>query len=155
MNQLTVEEQIGRLRPAVRIGLARRLHWWLVGLAAVLVIVGLVVWNPVPLVIAAFLGVVGVAERQAGPNLVAAVTAFDEGVPSTGEAAITIVPGDTDDHYHVVLRERGRPDGEYEFIPQGWQPVEGSHPARIWRSDGGTPVLAAVEKGVLIPRRRP
>lgn len=156
MKDLTIEQQIDLLRPAVRTGLARRLHWWLIGLAAALGLVGLVLWHPVPLMIAAFLGVVGIAERQAGPNLDVTVRAFDEGAPSSGHASITIASGDTVDHYHVVLREEGRPDAAYEFIPQGWQPVEGIHPARIWRTEsGGPPVLATIEKGVLVPRRKP
>lgn len=156
MKELTVEQQIDLLRPAVRTGLARRLHWWLIGLAAALGLVGLALWHPVPLMIAAFVGVVGLAERQAGPNLDAAVRAFDEGAPSAGHASITIVSGDTGDHYHVVLREEGRPDAEYEFIPQGWLPAEGTHPARIWRRPAdGSPVLATIDKGVLIPRRKP
>jgi hypothetical protein len=156
MGELTVEEQIDLLRPAVRTGLARRLHWWLIGLAAAFGLVGLVLWHPVPLMISAFLGVVGLAERQAGPNLEVAVKAFDQGTPSTGHASITIKSGDTVDHYHVVLRQEGRPEAAYEFIPQGWRPVAGTHPARIWRMPAdGSPVLATIEQGVLIPRRRP
>ncbi len=156
MTDLTVEQQIELLRPAVRIGLARRLHWWFTGLSVVLGVLSLALRHPVPLMIALFLGVVGVAERQAGPNLVAAVSAFDEGLPSTGNASITIVAGDMDDHYHAVLGAEGRPEWEFEFIPQGWLPVEGSHPAQIWWSDNdGPPVLATTENGVLIPRRKP
>jgi hypothetical protein len=154
VKRLTIEQQIDLLRPAVRSGLARRFHWWLLGVAAVLLIVAAVTWHPVPLMIALFLGVVGVAERLAGPNLERAITAFDEGEPSGGIASITIVGGDTTDHYHAILREEGRPDSGFEFMPQGWEPAEGSFPARIWRSeDGTTPVLATIEAGVLIPRR--
>lgn len=154
MKKLTIEEQIALLRPSVRIGLARRLHWWLIGASLALIVVAVVSWHPVPLMIALFLGVVGVAERQAGPNLDRAVRAFDEGESSTGIASITIVSGDTVDHYHAILQEAGRPDSEFDFIPQGWEPVEGSFPARIWRAeDRGTPVLATVEGGTLIPRR--
>lgn len=154
MKRLTIEQQIDLLRPAVRTGLARRFHWWLLGVAAVLLIVAAVTWHPVPLMIALFLGVVGAAERQAGPNLERAVRAFDEGEPSGGIVSITIVGGDTTDHYHAILREEGRPDSGFEFMPQGWEPAEGSFPARIWRGeDGVTPLLATIEGGVLIPRR--
>lgn len=154
MKRLTIEQQIDLLRPAVRTGLARRFHWWLIGLSVVLLIVAAVMWHPVPLMIALFMGVVGVAERQAGPNLDRAVRAFDEGEPSSGFASITIVGGDTTDHHHAILRQEGRPDSAFEFMPQGWEPVEGSFPARIWRGgDGDAPVLATIEGGVLIPRR--
>lgn len=154
MKRLTIEQQIDLFRPAVRTGLARRFHWWLLSVAVALLIVAAVTWHPVPLMIALFLGVVGVAERQAGPNLDRAVRAFDEGDPSSGFASITIVGGDTTDHYHALLREEGRPDSGFEFMPQGWQPVGGSFPAQIWWSeDGTTPVLATIEGGVLIPRR--
>ena len=156
MTDLTIEQQIDLLRPAVRIGLARRLHWWLIGIAVSLGLVSLVLWHPVPLMIGVFLGVVGVAERRAGPNLEAAVRAFDERASSSGQASITISSGDTRDHYHVVLREAGRRDSKFEFIPQGWMPVEGTFPAGIWRAqDDGAPVLATVEGGVLIPRGKP
>lgn len=155
VTNLTVEQQIDLLRPGVRIGLARRLHVWMMALAAVLGLVGLVVWNPIPIMIGAFLGIVGFAERRAGPNLDAAVRAFDEDAPTRGHASITIVSGDLDDHYHVLLREESRPDSEYEFIPQGWRPVAGSYGAQIWRDRvTGVPVLATVEHGVLIPRGR-
>lgn len=154
MKRLTIEQQIDLLRPAVRTGLARRFHWWLLGVAVVLLIVAAATWHPVPLMIALFLGVVGVAERQTGPNLESAVRAFDESEPSAGIASIRIAVGDTTDHYHAVLREEGRPDSGFEFMPQGWKPVEGSFPARIWRGENGAaPVLATIEGGVLIPRR--
>lgn len=154
MKKLTVEQQIDLFRPAIRIGLARRFHWWLLGVAAILLVVAVVTWHPVPLMIALFLGVIGVAERQAGPNIDRAVRAFDEGEPASGIASIRIVEGDTTDHYHATLQEAGRPDAEFEFIPQGWSPAQGSFPARIWRDeDGATPVLATIEGGTLIPRR--
>lgn len=153
MTDLTIEQQIDLLRPSVRIGLARRLHWWLIGLSAVLGLAGLVLWHPAPLMVGVFLGVVGVAERRAGPNLDAAVRAFDDGEPTGGRASITIVSGDVSDRYHVVLSEAGHHEIEFEFIPQGWLPVEGSFPARIWRAqDDDAPVLATIETGVLIPR---
>lgn len=156
MKHLGVSEQIDLLRPTVDSGLALRLRWWLLGIATVLVVTSLLTWHPVPLMFAVFFGVVGIAERWSGPNLVSAVRAFDEGTPSPCSVSITIVSGDTIDHYHAATYEDRGDEWTFEFIPQRWQPEEGSHPARIWRSeDGGPPVLVTVEGGILIPRDRP
>lgn len=156
MQHLGVNEQIDLLRPTVRSGLARSLRWWLIGIAAVLIVAGLFIWHPVPFMLAAFFGVVGFAERRSGPNLVLAIEAFDSGTPTSGSVSITISSGDTIDHYHAVTHTDGQGEWTFEFIPQRWQPAEGSHLARIWRSeDGGPPVLVAVDDGILIPRDLP
>lgn len=101
--------------------------------------------------------IVGIAEHQAGPNIVTAITSYDQLVPTPGQATIWITCWDTDNHYHVCLQEAGQPDWEYEFIPQGWQPVEGGCAVHSWRNGaGGTaPVLAATDKDVMIPRDQP
>jgi len=154
MKTLSVEEQIARFRPGM--GFAAHMHRWFLGGAALCVIAAAVIRNPVPLMIAAFLGIVGFAEKRAGPNLVAAITAYDLDTPACGEVFIAITCWDSDNHYHATVREQGRPDWEYEFMPQGWQPTDGSYPAKIWRTDAeGRPVLAVVEEGVLIPRYDP
>jgi hypothetical protein len=130
--------------------------YWFVGGAAALAILSIVLWHPVPLMLAFFLGIVGIAERQAGPNLVTAVLAYDTGNPATGEVTIWITCWDIDNHYHALVHEVGQPEWEYEFIPQGWQPVEGSYTARIWRNGSGQPpVLVTSKDGILIPRGNP
>lgn len=124
--------------------------------AALAAVAAVIFWNPVPLFVTFFLGIVGISETRAGPNLVAAVAAYDSGEPSLGEAAIAVTCWDTDNHYHASLREHGHATWEYEFIPRGWQPTVGIFPARIWRaSDTGKPVLGAVESGIMIPRYDP
>jgi len=154
MTARSVEQQIAVLRPTV--GFAARMHTWLLVGAAVGVIMAVVFWHPVPLMVAAFLGIVGFSERRAGPNIVSAVVAYDSGTWAAGEVSVTITSWDTDNHYHATVREPGHPDWEYEFVPQGWQPVSGTLPARIWREGSeGRPVLAAVEEGILVPRYDP
>ena len=154
MRTRTVEEQLAALTASI--GFAAHIHRWLLTGAAIGVIAAVVFWHPVPLMIAAFLGIVGFSEQQAGPNIVAAMAAYDSGTPSCGEVSIAITCWDTDNHYHATVREQGHSDWEYEFIPQGWQPASCSYPARIWRTGTeGKPILAVVEEGILIPRYAP
>jgi hypothetical protein len=154
MKTLTVEQQIAALRPAA--GFAAHMHRWFLLAAALGVVAAVVFRHPVPLMLSVFLAVVGLSEKRAGPNIVAAIAAYDSGTPTRGEAAVSITSWDTDQHYHAVVREPGHPDWEFEFVPQGWRPTERSYPARIWRNGGGLqPVLAAVEAGIMIPRYDP
>lgn len=156
MQGRSVQQQIDALRSGVASGFAPRMHLWFLAGAAVGVIGAIIFWHPVPLMIALFLGVVGVAERRAGPNIAAAVAAFDCGTAEPGVVSIGICAGDMDDHYHARVSAEGHPDWDYEFIPQGWRPVAGSHPASIWRDEvSGRPLLAAVAEGILIPRSEP
>lgn len=153
---LSVEQQIGKLRPSVKIGFAGTFHWWFMGIAVALVILSIALQHPVPFAIACFFGIIGLAERQTGPNIVAAITAYDAQHPTIGEVSITISCWDEDNHYYALVSEKGQPDWEYEFMPQGWQPAAGTYPARIWHLDGHVaPVLVAVEHGILIPRNNP
>ncbi|WP_372680015.1 hypothetical protein [Desulfosarcina sp.] len=152
----TVQQQIDNLRPLVKTGLALNFHNWLVACAVLLVILSVFLWNPIPLMMAIFLGVVGMAERSAGPNMAAAIKAYDTIKATSGKVTIGISCWDTDNHYHARVQENGQPDWEYEFIPQGWEPAAGCFAARIWRSDdSGPPVLTIVEGGILIPRYNP
>jgi len=109
-----------------------------------------------PLMFALFFGAIGLLERQAGPNIVAAISAYDAGEPANGEVTVSLSCWDTDTHYHAVVREPNQPGWKYEFVPQGWKPAAQTYPARIWRdSSGDPPVLAVVENGILIPRYQP
>jgi hypothetical protein len=154
MSTLSIEQQIAVLRPTM--GFAAHMHKWLLFGAALGVIAAIVFWHPVPLMLSAFLAIVGFSEQRAGPNIVAAISAYDSGTPTLGEATVSITRWDTDNHYHAIVRERDHPDWEYEFVPQGWQPTTRTYPAKIWRA-GSTrrPVLAVVEEGIMIPRYDP
>lgn len=154
MKARSVDAQIAALRPGL--GFAAHVHNWLLAGAAIGVIAAVFFWHPVPLMIAAFLGVVGLSERKAGPNLVAAVAAYDSGTPAIGEVSVAITCWSDSDHYHATVHGQGGPDWEYEFMPQGWRPAAGRYPARIWRAAAdGEPILAVVEEGILIPRYPP
>lgn len=154
MSAQPVEQQIAALRPTLRF--AANMHRWFLAGAAMGVIAAIVFWHPVPLMISAFLAVVGYSEQRAGPNIVAAVRAYDFDSPARGEVSISITCWDTDNHYHATVHEQGHPDWVYEFVPQSWQPAARCYPARIWRSASeGRPVLAAVDDGILIPRYDP
>ncbi|MDO9087563.1 MAG: hypothetical protein Q7U53_15250 [Anaerolineaceae bacterium] len=132
------------------------MHSYFLAASALSLIAAVVFWHPVPLMISIFLGIVGFAERKAGPNILAAIKAYDTGTPTDGEVSISITSWDMDNHYHATVREDGHSDWEYEFIPQYWQPAAGSYPAKIWRTDGeGMPILVVAEEGILIPRTTP
>lgn len=130
---------------------------WFLGGAALGVIAALVLWHPVPLMFAVFFGLIGLRERHSGANIVAAITAYDFEVPSQGTTSISISSWSSSDSYHVTVRESQHPDWVYEFIPQGWRPVDCADiPAKIWREKtDGAPVLAIVEDGIMIPRYPP
>lgn len=154
MTILSVEQQIAMLRPAI--GFAAHMHRWFLAGAALSVMAAAILWHPVPLMIAAFLGIIGYSEQRAGPNIVSAINAYDSGVPTNGEVSITITSWDTDNHYHATICEQGHPDWKYEFAPQGWQPAERSYPALIWHAGNAMqPVLVVVTEGILIPRYAP
>lgn len=156
MGKRSVEAQLATLRAAMKWRVGRNLHNWLMGTGALLAILSLATWSPIPLVCAVFFAIVGISERRAAPNLLNALAAYDTRPPSLGEVTITITRWDSDNHYHALVRERGHADWDYEFVPQGWSPATGSHAARIWRSEGtGAPALAVVDEGLLIPRYDP
>ncbi len=120
------------------------------------IVAAIAFWHPVPLMLAAFLAIVGFSEQQAGPNMVKALHAYDFGTPARADVAIAITCRDTDNHYRATVREHGHSDWEYEFIPQGWQPGARNYPANLWRNAAaGVPLLAVVDDGILIPRREP
>lgn len=154
MSPRTPEEQIARLRPGRRF--AGRLHWWLLGLSAVLCVTAAVLWHPVPLMIGLFLGMAGLLDRRAGPNIVAALEAYDTLQPVGGEVEIEVTTWSDSDSYDATVREPGHTAWTYPFMPQGWTPVAGRYPARIWRAaPGQPPALAAVADGIMVPRDDP
>jgi hypothetical protein len=154
MKTLTVRQQIDLLRPAL--GFVRHVHKWFWMGAALGVVAAIVFWHPAPLFFSALLALVGFFEQKAGPALAAAIAAYDDGTPSNGQVAVTLVEGDSVNFYHAVVREPNHPDWEFAFFPQGWQPSTRIYHARLWRENrSGQPVLAAVDEGLLIPRDQP
>lgn len=154
MATASIEQQIAALRPTV--GFAAQMHKWFLLGATVGVVAAIIFWHPVPLMISFFLAAIGFSEQRAGPNIVAAIHAYDSDTPTLGEVSVSITCWSDDNHYHATVHEQGHPDWKYEFVPQCWQPVSRTYPAKIWRSeDRKQPVLAVVEDGVLIPRYDP
>ncbi|UAJ72281.1 hypothetical protein IQE94_14540 [Synechocystis sp. PCC 7339] len=150
MKTLSVAQQITNLRPAL--GIAAQINRWFLGAAVLGAITSLLFWNLLPLTFSLFFVIVGFSRRKLGSNLIAAISAFDEEVPSLGEVCITITRWNADNHYHGIVRETGYPNWKYEFIPQGWRPVPGTYPAKIWRTDiDGRPILTVVQEGIMIP----
>lgn len=154
MNASSVEVQIARLRPTVVF--ARHMHKWLLAGAALGIALAIAFWHPWPLMIAAFLGVVGLAERRTGPNILSAILAYDSDHPGEGMVAVEVTSWDSDETYRATVSEAGHSDWTYSFVPQGWKPIRRSYPAKIWRAGlDRRPVLAVVDEGILIPREDP
>ena len=154
MSPTPPDAQIALLRPSLRV--AGRMRTAFLGIAAAGVILAWFLWNPIPLMFAAFFAAVGLADHRVGPNTVAALRAYDTGTPTTGALFVTITTWDMDQHYQARVREAGHPDWIYEFVPQGWTPEARSYPARIWRDAvNRAPVLAVVDAGIAIPRGVP
>lgn len=156
MRTMSVEQQVALLRRSMLSPLGRHLIASLGILALLFLALGYALDSPIPCMFAGFFGLVAVFEREAVPNIVAALRAWDGDSPVSGWVVITVVRGDEGDSYRVVVDEPGRMRWQYQFMPQGWKPVAGRFPARIWRPDGrDAPVMAAVDAGVLIPRYTP
>jgi hypothetical protein len=154
MRVLSVEQQIALLSRGR--SFAGRMHWWFIAGAAACATAAAVFWHPVPLVVAIFLAVIGFSERRAGPNIVAALAAYESGRPTAGDVDIEITHWDGSDSCRATVREFGQPAWEYQFVPQGWTPVSGTRSASIWRAHaGGPPVMASVAEGLMIPREVP
>ncbi len=154
MLAVSVEDQISRLRPTMLFAI--HMHRWFLAGAATGLIAAVIFWHPVPLMIAGFLGIVGLSEHRAGPNIVSAIVAYDCDDPTEGTVSVEITSWSDSETYHAIVSEIGHSDWKYQFIPQGWQPASRNYSARIWRSDTeGRPLLAVVEEGILIPRYDP
>lgn len=142
------------LRPGLRF--AAHLHHGMMGVALLGMLAALVFWHPVPLLLALFFGLVGISERTAGPNIVAALHAYDTETPMNGLVEISIQRWDGDDTFHARLSQTGNTDWTFQFTPQGWCPAAGVHAAWCWRHvENGRPLLVTTEVGVLIPRYAP
>ena len=135
---------------------APHMHKWFLAGAAIGLLAAVALWHPWPLMIAFFLGSLGLSEQRAGPNILSAILAYDCGNPTEGTISVDITSWSDSDTYQATVSEIGHSDWKYQFIPQGWQPASRSYSARIWRSDTeDRPLLAVVEEGILIPRYDP
>lgn len=108
MKSYIVEQQIDNLRPFAKSSLGLNFHNWFLVSAAVLVILSFFLWNHVPLMVAIFLGVVDISERNAGPNIVAAIDDYDTNKATQGKVVITISCSSDYDHYYALVQEIGQ-----------------------------------------------
>jgi len=167
MKKQTVEQQIALFRRIK--GFAAHAQKWFLGGAALGIIVAVILfwfWHQA-FFFSAFLGMVsiffasvGFYEQRTGPNIVAAIFAYDSDTPTHGKVTLLIEPWEDDDYsgitYYAIVHERNHPDWKYDFIPQDWQPIAQTYPAKIWRTGSKRqPVLVIVEEGVMIPRDDP
>jgi len=152
----SVEQQIANLKPCVKSGIARRFHVYLFAGGILLIILSIVLWHPIPLMLAAFFGLVALGSRESGPLLETAIQAYETVEPVAKEVTILIESdGDSDRYYATVIADK-EAAWRYEFIPQGWNPVAGTHAALIWTLPSSTsPNLISVPEGIMIPRYKP
>ena len=151
-----VEQQIANLKPSVKSGAARHFHVYLFNGAILLVILSAVLWHPVPLMLAAFFGLVALGSRESGPLLLTAIQAYETAKPVASEVTVSIESDGDSDRYYVTVITDEESAWRYEFIPQGWNPVAGTHAASIWRLPSSTlPNIISVPEGIMIPRYKP
>jgi hypothetical protein len=114
MRKLSVEDQISGLRPVMRF--APHLHKWILAGSATGVFAAFLFWHPMPLMIAIFLGSVGLGSLRVGPNIVSAIVAYDSDTATDGEVSVAIISGESDS-YHATVREAGHADWKFDFNP--------------------------------------
>lgn len=163
MKKQSVEQQIADFRRMK--GFAAHAQKWFLGGAALGIILAVILfWFPLPapffsallIIPSLFFAMVGFAEKRTGPNIVAAISAYDSGTLTRGKVTVLVEPWEDDDYsgiaYCAIVHERNHPDWKYDFRPHGWQPIAQTYPAKIWRTASKRqPVLVIIEEGVMIP----
>jgi hypothetical protein len=151
-----VEQQIANLKPSVKSGVARHFHAYLFAGAILLVILSAVLWHPMPLMLAVFLGLVALGSRESGSLLQTAIQAYETAKPVASEVTVSIESDGDSDRYYATVVTAEESSWKFEFIPQGWNPAAGTHAALIWCLPSSTiPSLISVPEGIMIPRNKP
>lgn len=151
-----VEQQIAKLKPCVKSGVARLLHVYLVVGAVLLVVLSIVLWHPIPLMLAVFMGIVGLCSRESGALLVNAIQAYETANHDSCEVSISIDNNSDSDRYYAIVSRNEGSVWRYEFIPQGWKPLAGTYAGVVWGLPSDlSPKLTSINEGILIPRYKP
>ncbi len=154
--RMTAVDQLGVLAGSMQWLLLRKLHYCMLALALILLVVAALYWHPMPLIVGLLVGAVGIAERNATPNILRALEAFQHQQAVAGRAVIRITRWDSSDTYSVTVVSDGHTPWCYEFIPQFWKPVAGDALVSVWwQGESGPPVLAVTAEGAMIPRYLP
>ncbi|GEM_PF-1948046 len=168
MKTQSIEQQIAMFRRMK--GFAAHAQKWFLGGAALGITLAVILFwfepkafffvSGILIMLSLFFASVGFAEQRTGPNIVAAISAYDSDTPTRGKVTVLVEPWEDDDNsgitYYAIVHERNHPDWKYDFRPQNWQPIAQTYPAKIWRSGSKRqPVLVIVEEGVMIPASDP
>ena len=121
-----------------------------------LTIVGLITLHPAFFMVAAFIGVVAYSAWQTSPHINNAVKGIAKGTRTCGEVSFSITRwSDSDTYIATIVSGCGQP-WKFEFIPQGWTPVEETAEAElVFISGVEWPVLLLTSNGLLYPRYTP
>ena len=153
---MTPTEQIDALRKMVSRGIV---HWIALGsapLAIALGIAGAVAGNPIYLMISVFPAVMALSARQAKPHIYRAARALDVGAKSQGIVQVTADENSDSVTYFATVPVTGSERWNFEFIPLGWHPKDGSYEAALFHIPGvAWPALIRVDEGIIYPRSKP
>jgi len=153
---LTREQQIKILIDMGTKTFQNRFKYGLVILAIGLTIGGAITLNPVFFMVAAFVGIVAFSACQTSPHIQNAVKGFAEGTRVQGEVSFSITRWSDTDTYFVTMISGCSRSWKFEFIPQGWIPVEQNSDAElVFLSGVEWPVLLLTNKGIMYPRYTP
>lgn len=153
---LTPDHQLQNLVNMVSGKTLNRLSLSLTMLAAALLIGGLITWHPMFFMVAVFVAVTALSAWQTSPHIRNALKGFTDGKRVQGEIFIDITSwSDSDSHQAIVMSGCKLP-WKFDFIPQGWKPVEGITTAElVFIKSVGWPVLIITEAGIIYPRYTP
>jgi hypothetical protein len=103
-----------------------------------------------------FVAVVAYSAHRTGPHIMNAAQAAIAGEKSAGSVQVEVTRWSDSESFHAVVEVPSSGTWRFEFIPLGWQPVEGEHRATVFRLPGiAWPALVQVEQGVMYPRQTP
>ena len=136
-----------------------RLAWLfrcLVMLSFVLLALGLYTQQPPYFMAFALLAVIAYAAHQTGPHIKNAARAAIAGDKVAGSVNVEVTRWSDSDTFYATVAMPSSGTWRFKFIPLGWTPIEGEHPATLFRLPGITwPALIQVQQGVFYPRETP
>jgi hypothetical protein len=104
----------------------------------------------------ALVAVIAYSVHQTGPHIRNAARAAIGGEKIAGSVKVEITRWSDSDTFYATVAMPSLGAWRFEFIPLGWKPIEGEHPATLFRLPGITwPALIQVQQGVFYPRQTP
>lgn len=133
-----------------------RLPWALAALVTGCLMAGVITGLPPWFMVAGFLALIAWSARQTTPHLKNAARGLASALRSNDQVQIDVDTSGDSDSYQALARGQSGRLWRFTFIPQGWQPHAGEHPAELcYLPDVDWPVLICCQDGILYPRQTP